>query len=210
MLLKQSQVDALYDAFRRAQPGVSIRRAPYEHGGSPVLETEVYPIREVWLKGRIFSMASFCNSIIKAAVIEGGQLVERVGEIIDLWEHYQPTSPNVSVSNTFALVRWYKASPIFAPRSVRLWSEDLYIFCLFSAGLDIYIAGSSDLDVEIHLPNEYLDREAIIPVGDIRCHCARMNAVLDGCSVWLTIGLERVSFIASIQFTAVSHYTTQE
>lgn len=75
-------------------------------------------------------MSSFRDSIIKVAVVEEGELVERVGEIIDLWEHHQPTSPHASVSNTFALVRWYKASPTFAPRSVRLWSEDLYVSSL--------------------------------------------------------------------------------
>ncbi|KAF8607222.1 hypothetical protein BDV93DRAFT_552961 [Ceratobasidium sp. AG-I] len=133
MLLKQSQLDLLYNAFMRAQPEVPIRRAPYEHGGSPVLEMEVYPIREVRLKGRVFSMSSFRDSIIKATVVEEGELVERVGEIIDLWEHCQPISPRATVSNTFALVRWYKASPIFAPRSVRLWTEDLYVLSLISA-----------------------------------------------------------------------------
>lgn len=127
MSLKQSQLNELYNAFVRARPDVPIRRAPYEHGNTPVLETEVHPIREVRLQGRVFSMSSFRDSIIKAAVVEQGELVERVGEVIDLWEHHQPTSSHASVSNTFALVRWYKASPIFAPRSVRLWSEDLYV-----------------------------------------------------------------------------------
>lgn len=135
MSLSQSRVDALYSAFVQAQPDVPIRRAPYEHGNSPVLEMEVCPIREVRLKGRVFSMSSFRDSIIKAAVIEDGGLVERVGEIIDLWEHHQPTSPCASVSSVFALVRWYKASPIFAPRSVKLWTEDLYVFSLALYGI---------------------------------------------------------------------------
>lgn len=51
---------------------------------------------------------------------------------------------------------------------------------------------SSHLDIEIHLPDKYLSHQAIIPVSNICCHCARMSAELEGSAVWLTIGLERV------------------
>ncbi|KAG8773215.1 hypothetical protein FRC12_002656 [Ceratobasidium sp. 428] len=172
--LQSPQAEALYEAFKRAQPNIPVRRALFEHGSAPVLEKEVYPIREVQHKGRIFSMSSFRNSIIKASVVENGELVERVGEIINMWEHRQPTSCNASVTNAFVLVRWYKASTIFAPRPVKLWMEDF-----------------PDLDIEIYVPDEYLERQAIIPVNDIHCHCARMSAKIDGTPVWLAIGLDR-------------------
>lgn len=70
-------------------------------------------------------------------------------------------------------------------------------------GLHTYLAGSPDLDIEIHLPKKYLDREAIIPIGNIRCHCARISANLDGSPVWLTIGLERVRLNTYMRDTAV-------
>ncbi|KAF8670090.1 hypothetical protein RHS04_08678, partial [Rhizoctonia solani] len=160
VLLKLAQIDAFYTA--------------YEHGNAPVLELEVNPLREVKHRGRIFSMSSFCDSIIKAVVMENGQLAERVGEIIDIWEHKQAISSTSSVSNTFVLVRWYKASPIFALRAVRLWTVDF-----------------PDADVEIYVPDQYLDWEAIIPVSDIQCHCARMTVNIDNCPVWVAIGLDR-------------------
>ncbi|KAG8689817.1 hypothetical protein FRC09_012243 [Ceratobasidium sp. 395] len=166
--------DALYKGFSRAQPDHIIRRAAYEHGDEPVLVPEVYPIREVVQNGRVFSMASFRDSIVKAGVVENGVLVERVGEIVDLWEHKQPVPDGPKVSNTFARVRWYKASTVWAPRSARLWSEKF-----------------PQLDIEWHVPEEYMEKHAVIPVSDIRCHCARMTGMLAGEQVWLTIGLER-------------------
>ncbi|KAF8694552.1 hypothetical protein RHS03_08170, partial [Rhizoctonia solani] len=121
----------------------------YEHGNAPVLELE-------------------------AVVMENGQLVEQVGEIIDIWEHKQAISSTSSVSNTFVLVRWYKASPIFALRAVWLWTVDF-----------------PDANVEIYVPDQYLDWEAIIPVSNIQCHCARMTVNIDNCPVWVAIGLDR-------------------
>ncbi|KAG9085922.1 hypothetical protein FRC07_013257, partial [Ceratobasidium sp. 392] len=165
---------ALYDAFVRARPDIAIRRAHYERGNTPVLESKIYPVREVQLRGRVFSASSFKDSIVKACVTENGTLVERVGEIIDLWDHVQPTLDGTTVLNTFAHMRWYKASPVFAPRSVKLWTEKF-----------------PHMDVEVHVQDEYLDRQAIIPVSDIQCHCARMTAKVDGDPAWLTIGLER-------------------
>ncbi|KAG8714398.1 hypothetical protein FRC08_011975 [Ceratobasidium sp. 394] len=120
------QADALYRAFVHAQPDIGIRRAVYENSDEPVLSTKVYHVREVVLHRRVFSMSSFKDSIITACVVESpGKVAERVGEIIELWEHKQLVSNDTSVSNTFALVRWYKASPIWAPRPVCLWSDKL-------------------------------------------------------------------------------------
>ncbi|EUC58638.1 transposase family tnp2 protein, partial [Rhizoctonia solani AG-3 Rhs1AP] len=161
-------------ALARAQPQLTFRREAWEHGNSPLLSDLVYPIREVIRNGRVFSMSSLGDSIIKAHTVEEQGIVERVGEIIDLWEHRQLTTGNTLSINTFALVRWYKASTIFRPRPVVLWSNEF-----------------PDLDIEIHVPNEYLEHHAVISTSDIVCHCARMSATLDGQPVWLSIGLER-------------------
>ncbi|KAG8729365.1 hypothetical protein FRC12_021030 [Ceratobasidium sp. 428] len=83
--LQLPEVETLYEAFKRAQPNVPIRRALYERGNAPVLEQEVYPIRDVRLKGRVFSMSSFQDSIVKASVVENGELVERVGTSGKTW-----------------------------------------------------------------------------------------------------------------------------
>ncbi|KAG9121154.1 hypothetical protein FRC07_003017, partial [Ceratobasidium sp. 392] len=60
-----------------------------------------------------------------ASVVENGALVERVGKIINMWEHHQPILNNTNVSNAFVLVQWYKTSTIFPPCPVKFWSENL-------------------------------------------------------------------------------------
>jgi hypothetical protein len=112
-----------------SRPDLPFRRAVWELGDAPVLSSVVYPIRGVVLNGRKFSMSSLGDSIVKARTVEEGNVVERVGEIIDLWEHEyrnlaDSDNPDITI-NTFALIRWYKTAPIFAPRSVRLWFEEL-------------------------------------------------------------------------------------
>ncbi|QRW22827.1 Transposase family Tnp2 protein [Rhizoctonia solani] len=174
VLLKLAQIDAFYSAFVQAQPDIPIQQAAYKHGNAPVLELEVNPLREVKHRGCIFSMSSFCDSIIKAVVMENGQLAEQVGKIIDIWEHKQAISSTSSVSNTFVLVQWYKASPIFALQAVWLWTVDF-----------------PDANVEIYVPDQYLDWEAIIPVSNIQCHCAWMTVNIDNCPVWVAIGLDQ-------------------
>ncbi|CAE6532296.1 unnamed protein product [Rhizoctonia solani] len=177
--LKLHHFEAIAAVLERTHPELSFRRSIREHGNTPVLNLEARPLREILLNGRIFSMASLCDSIVKARTFESGVAVERVGEIVDFWEHTSlfhsdETGEELTRSHTFALVRWYKASPIFLPRPVHLWSEKF-----------------SHLDIEIHVPDEYLEAEAIIPTHDIICHCARMNATIGKDPVWLTIGLER-------------------
>lgn len=51
------------------------------------------------------------------------------------------------------------------------------------------------MDIDIHPRDRFLSPEVIVPASDILCHCARMEAVVDGESVWLSIGLERVRSI---------------
>ncbi|CAE6534790.1 unnamed protein product, partial [Rhizoctonia solani] len=180
MRLKPHHFDALADTLGLKHPELSFRRSVREHGSDPVLSSEVRPMREIILNGRVFSMASLCDSIVKAQTFESGRTVERVGEIIDIWEHtslyHSGASGEERLTQThkFALVRWYKASPIFLPRPVHLWFEEF-----------------PHLDIEIHEPEEYLDQEAVIPINNIICHCARMNATIGKDPVWLTIGLER-------------------
>lgn len=70
-------------------------------------------------------MSSLSDSIVKAHTVEDGKQVVRVGEIIDIWEHKYYSLDTKPIVNTFALVRWYKRATIFAPRSVRLWFEEL-------------------------------------------------------------------------------------
>ncbi|QRW27815.1 Transposase family Tnp2 protein [Rhizoctonia solani] len=149
VLLKLAQINAFYSAFVQAQPDIPIQQAAYKHGNAPVLELE-------------------------AVVMENGQLAEQVGKIIDIWEHKQAISSTSSVSNTFVLVQWYKASPIFASQAVWLWTVDF-----------------TDADVEIYVPDQYLDWEAIIPVSNIQCHCAWMTVNIDNCPVWVAIGLDQ-------------------
>lgn len=56
-----------------------------------------------------------------------------------------------------------------------------------------HISHSPHLDIEVHPRDQYLEHQAVISIQDICCHCARMSTELDGKSVWLTIGIERVS-----------------
>lgn len=72
------------------------------------------------MSGRMYSMSSLGNSIIKANTVEDGERVVRVGEIINIWKHTYYSLELESTVRIFALVCWYKRSSIFAPRSVGL------------------------------------------------------------------------------------------
>jgi hypothetical protein len=56
------------------------------------------------------------------------------------------------------------------------------------------------MDIDVHPRDDFLTPEVIIPVQDILCHCARMDAIVEGDEVWLSIGLERVSTSPYISF----------
>ncbi|KDN35245.1 hypothetical protein RSAG8_11730, partial [Rhizoctonia solani AG-8 WAC10335] len=81
MRLKSHHFETLADTLELVHPELSFRRSVREHGGSPVLNSEVCPMREILLNGRVFSMASLCDSIVKARAFESGRAIERVGEI---------------------------------------------------------------------------------------------------------------------------------
>lgn len=106
-------------------PELRFRYSVWEDNDLPLLSMDVYPVREVTLHGRVFSMSSINDCIVKASTFENNTVVERVGEILNLWEHKYHPPTGAALVHTFALIRWYKASPIFAPRSVRLWFDEL-------------------------------------------------------------------------------------
>ncbi|KAG9082319.1 hypothetical protein FRC06_005121 [Ceratobasidium sp. 370] len=172
--LSHEQRQALGSALQCIRPDLPFRYKAYEESNHPILDSDVKSVCEVTLNGRTYSMTSLHNGIVKVYTVEDGKEAVRVGEILDIWEHtYYSLSLEATV-NTFALVHWYQTSTIFAPRSARLWLEEF-----------------EHLDIDIHPQGRYIEQHAVIPISEIRCHCAHMSATVDGKPVWLTIPIER-------------------